>query len=74
MMQFCWFLGYESLAELEKMYQIAINGVDEERAAAASILCGASLARSWNVQVYTVSWIKVEFMVFAYITRPMVNP
>jgi hypothetical protein len=45
------FLVYGRLAELENMYQIAINGADEERAAAASILCGASLARSWNVQV-----------------------
>eukprot|EP00253_Pinus_taeda_P001346 PITA_01346 len=43
-----------SLAELEKVYQIAINGSDEERIAAASILCGASLIRGWNVQEHTV--------------------
>jgi hypothetical protein len=43
-----------SLAELEKVYQIAINGPDEERIAAASILCGASLIRGWNVQEHTV--------------------
>ncbi|CAM6087116.1 unnamed protein product [Calypogeia fissa] len=43
-----------SLAELEKAYQVAINGPDEERAAAASILCGASLSRSWNVQEHAV--------------------
>lgn len=40
-----------SLAELEKVFQTAISGPEEERAAAASILCGASLTRSWNVQV-----------------------
>jgi len=40
--------------ELEKIYQIAINGPEEERSAAASILCGASLIRGWNVQEHTV--------------------
>ena len=40
-----------SLEELEKVYQTAINGSEEERSAAASILCGASFLRGWNVQV-----------------------
>jgi len=39
------------LAEIEKIYKIAINGSDEEKIYAATILCGASLARGWNVQV-----------------------
>eukprot|EP01018_Ginkgo_biloba_P000531 Gb_17496 [translate_table: standard] len=43
-----------SLAELEKIYQIAIYGIEEERSAAASILCGASLIRGWNVQEHAV--------------------
>lgn len=41
----------ESVAELEKIYKTAIVGSEEERPAAASILCGASLIRSWTVQV-----------------------
>jgi hypothetical protein len=41
----------ESVAELEKVYKTAIAGPEEERPAAASILCGASLIRSWTVQV-----------------------
>ncbi|KAH9309638.1 hypothetical protein KI387_037549, partial [Taxus chinensis] len=43
-----------SLADLEKVYQIAINGSEEERSAAASILCGASLVQGWNVQEHAV--------------------
>jgi hypothetical protein len=43
-----------SLAELEKVYQIAINGPEEERTAAARILCGASLICGWNVQEHAV--------------------
>lgn len=42
------------LEELEKVYQTAINGSEEERSAAASILCGASFLRGWNVQEHTV--------------------
>lgn len=33
------------------MYHIAISGSEEEKLAAAKILCGASLVRGWNVQV-----------------------
>ncbi|KAL4558798.1 hypothetical protein LXL04_037000 [Taraxacum kok-saghyz] len=40
-----------SLAEIEKIYGIAINGSDEEKISAATILCGASLTRGWNIQL-----------------------
>ncbi|KAK7285393.1 hypothetical protein RJT34_20163 [Clitoria ternatea] len=43
-----------SLGEIEKIYEIALNGSDEERISAATILCGASLVRGWNVQEHTV--------------------
>ncbi|GLJ38137.1 hypothetical protein SUGI_0776330 [Cryptomeria japonica] len=43
-----------SLEELEKAYHIAMNGSEEERSAMASILCGASLIRGWNVQEHAV--------------------
>lgn len=43
-----------SLEELEKVYQIAMNGSEDERSAMASILCGASLIRGWNVQEHAV--------------------
>ncbi|XP_034692228.1 mediator of RNA polymerase II transcription subunit 33A-like isoform X3 [Vitis riparia] len=40
-----------SLAEIEKIYEIAVNGSDDEKISAAAILCGASLVRGWNIQV-----------------------
>ncbi|KAL5720764.1 hypothetical protein ACHQM5_013403 [Ranunculus cassubicifolius] len=43
-----------SVAEIEKIYHIALNGSDEERAAAADILCGATLNRGWNIQEHVV--------------------
>ncbi|XP_077214711.1 mediator of RNA polymerase II transcription subunit 33A-like isoform X2 [Tasmannia lanceolata] len=43
-----------SLGELEKLYHIALNGSEEERSAAAKILCGASLSRGWNIQEHVV--------------------
>lgn len=49
-MSFVWL----SLAEIEKLYHIAINGCEEEGTAAAKILCGASLSRGWNIQVSVV--------------------
>lgn len=42
-----------SLAEIEKIYGIATNGSEEEKIAAATVLCGASLTRGWNVQEHT---------------------
>ncbi|KAK4363605.1 hypothetical protein RND71_018846 [Anisodus tanguticus] len=46
-----------SLAEIEKIYEIAVNGPAEEKISAATILCGASLARGWNIQEHTVLFI-----------------
>ncbi|CAM8961864.1 unnamed protein product [Rhodiola kirilowii] len=43
-----------SLKEIEKLYQIALNGNEEERPAAAKILCGASLSHGWNIQEHVV--------------------
>lgn len=40
-----------SVAELDKLYHIALNGSEQEKSAAAKILCGASLVRGWNIQV-----------------------
>lgn len=42
-----------SLAEIEKIYGIAINGSEEEKISAATVLCGATLTRGWNIQVIT---------------------
>ncbi|PON80187.1 Mediator of RNA polymerase II transcription subunit [Parasponia andersonii] len=46
-----------SLAELEKIFEIAINGSNDERISAATILCGASLIRGWNIQEHTAYFI-----------------
>ncbi|KAL3644851.1 hypothetical protein CASFOL_010031 [Castilleja foliolosa] len=42
-----------SLAEIERMYEIAVTGTDDEKNSAATILCGASLCRGWNIQEHT---------------------
>ncbi|ONM26232.1 Mediator of RNA polymerase II transcription subunit 33A [Zea mays] len=44
-----------SVAELDKLYSVATNGSEEEKTAAAKILCGASLVRGWNIQVPDVA-------------------
>uniref|UniRef100_A0A0A9CRH4 Mediator of RNA polymerase II transcription subunit 33A n=1 Tax=Arundo donax TaxID=35708 RepID=A0A0A9CRH4_ARUDO len=46
-----------SVAELEKLYNIAVNGSEEEKTAAAKILCGASLVRGWNIQEHVVGMV-----------------
>ncbi|KAK7303233.1 hypothetical protein RJT34_14135 [Clitoria ternatea] len=46
-----------SLAELEKIFEIAIGGSEDEKISAAAILCGASLIRGWNIQEHTVQFI-----------------
>ncbi|XP_074585416.1 mediator of RNA polymerase II transcription subunit 33A-like isoform X2 [Curcuma longa] len=46
-----------SLAELEKIFEIAINGSDSDKVSAATILCGASLVRGWNIQEHTVRFV-----------------
>ncbi|KAK6940856.1 hypothetical protein RJ641_030387 [Dillenia turbinata] len=48
-----------SLAEIEKIYEIAVNGSDEEKISAATILCGASLLRGWNIQEHVVIFIQL---------------
>lgn len=44
-----------SLAELEKIFEIAVNGSNEEKISVATILCGASLIHGWKVQVINSS-------------------
>ncbi|KAM7257199.1 hypothetical protein ACFE04_012940 [Oxalis oulophora] len=46
-----------SLRELKKIYEIAVNGSDDDKIAAASILCGASLVRGWSIQELTIYFI-----------------
>ncbi|RRT49121.1 hypothetical protein B296_00030998 [Ensete ventricosum] len=46
-----------SLVEVEKVYHIAVNGSEEEKLAAAKILCGASLVCGWNVQEHVVFFV-----------------
>ncbi|KAG7967441.1 hypothetical protein I3843_08G099600 [Carya illinoinensis] len=46
-----------SLAEIEKIYEIALSGSKDEKISAATILCGASLVRGWNVQEHTILFI-----------------
>ncbi|XP_078160914.1 mediator of RNA polymerase II transcription subunit 33A-like isoform X1 [Carex rostrata] len=46
-----------SVAELEKLYMIALNGSEEERPMASRILCGASLTRGWNFQEHAVDMV-----------------
>jgi hypothetical protein len=40
-----------SLAELENTFELAVKGSDDEKISAATVLCGASLLRCWNIQV-----------------------
>ncbi|KAI3668203.1 hypothetical protein L6452_43280 [Arctium lappa] len=42
-----------SLAEIEKIFGIATDGSDAEKIFAATILCGESLTRGWNIQEHT---------------------
>ncbi|CAN6176678.1 unnamed protein product [Urochloa humidicola] len=46
-----------SVGELDKLYNIAANGSEEEKTAAAKILCGASLVRGWNIQEHVVGMV-----------------
>ncbi|CAK9151038.1 unnamed protein product [Ilex paraguariensis] len=46
-----------SLAEIEKIYEIAVNGSNDEKISAATILCGASFTRGWNIQEHSVQFI-----------------
>ncbi|XP_048141883.1 mediator of RNA polymerase II transcription subunit 33A-like isoform X2 [Rhodamnia argentea] len=44
-------------AEIEKLYYVALNGSNEEKSAAARIICGASLSRGWNIQEHVVKFV-----------------
>ncbi|KAL8151423.1 hypothetical protein V2J09_021231 [Rumex salicifolius] len=46
-----------SLAEIEKIFEIAVGGSTEEKMYAATVLCGASLVRGWNLQEHVVLFI-----------------
>ncbi|CAN6206494.1 unnamed protein product [Urochloa humidicola] len=46
-----------SVGELDKLYNIAANGSEDEKTAAAKILCGASLVRGWNIQEHVVGMV-----------------
>ncbi|KAL9303174.1 Mediator of RNA polymerase II transcription subunit 33B [Arabidopsis thaliana] len=46
-----------SLAEIEKMYEVATTGSEDEKIAVASILCGASLFRGWSIQEHVIIFI-----------------
>ncbi|KAL3604983.1 hypothetical protein D5086_005842 [Populus alba] len=46
-----------SLPAIEKIYEIAVDGSDDEKISAATILCGASLVRGWNIQEHTILFI-----------------
>ncbi|KAK8966785.1 Mediator of RNA polymerase II transcription subunit 33A [Platanthera guangdongensis] len=46
-----------SLTELEKIFEVALNGSDDEKVSAASIICSASLIRGWCIQEHTVRFV-----------------
>ncbi|CAF2159011.1 unnamed protein product [Brassica rapa subsp. narinosa] len=46
-----------SLVEIEKVYEVAVKGSDDEKISAATVLCGASLTRGWNIQEHTVEFL-----------------
>ncbi|PKU77796.1 mediator of RNA polymerase II transcription subunit 33A isoform X1 [Dendrobium catenatum] len=46
-----------SLAELEKIFEVAINGSDDDKVSAAFIICSASLIRGWGIQEHTVRFV-----------------
>uniref|UniRef100_A0A7N0T3L3 Reduced epidermal fluorescence 4 n=2 Tax=Kalanchoe fedtschenkoi TaxID=63787 RepID=A0A7N0T3L3_KALFE len=46
-----------SLAEIEKVHEIAVNGSNDDKIAAAKIICGATLLHGWNIQEHSVTLI-----------------
>lgn len=46
-----------SFAEIEKIFEIAIRGSSDEKIAAATILCGASLIRGWSIQEHVLYFV-----------------
>ncbi|KAJ7961023.1 Mediator of RNA polymerase II transcription subunit 33A-like [Quillaja saponaria] len=49
--------GTPYLAEINKLYYVALKGSEEERPAAAKILCGATLSHGWNIQEHVVHYV-----------------
>ncbi|KAJ1288615.1 hypothetical protein BS78_02G101500 [Paspalum vaginatum] len=43
-----------SLAEVEKLFEVSVNGSEDDSVSAATVLCGATLLRGWNFQERTV--------------------
>ncbi|CAK7332989.1 unnamed protein product [Dovyalis caffra] len=43
--------------ELENIFVLAVKGSDDEKISAATVLCGASLLRGWNIQEHTAHFI-----------------
>ncbi|PWZ38467.1 Mediator of RNA polymerase II transcription subunit 33B [Zea mays] len=43
-----------SLAEVDKLFEVAVDGSDDDSISAATVLCGATLLRGWNFQEHTV--------------------
>ncbi|XP_015694771.2 mediator of RNA polymerase II transcription subunit 33A-like [Oryza brachyantha] len=46
-----------STTELDRLYNIVLNGSEEEKSAAAKILCGASFVCGWNIQEHVVRMV-----------------
>ncbi|KAL6293326.1 hypothetical protein ACE6H2_001468 [Prunus campanulata] len=46
-----------SLTELEKIFEVAINGSEADKISAVAILCGASLIQGWNIQEHTAHFV-----------------
>ncbi|CAN0898515.1 Mediator of RNA polymerase II transcription subunit 33A [Linum grandiflorum] len=46
-----------SLAELKKVFELAVKGSNDEKISAAIILCGASLLQGWNIQEHIAQFI-----------------
>ncbi|KAF7852282.1 hypothetical protein BT93_L4576 [Corymbia citriodora subsp. variegata] len=44
-------------SEIEKLYHVALTGSNEEKPAAARIMCGASLSWGWNIQEHVVKFV-----------------
>nr|CAB3452351.1 unnamed protein product [Digitaria exilis] len=58
-----------SLAEVKKLFEVAINGSDDDNVSAATVLCGATLLRGWNFQLPAWEILEaVPFVVDAALT------
>ncbi|KAK9153410.1 hypothetical protein Sjap_000890 [Stephania japonica] len=62
-----------SLAEIEKLYHIALHGSEEERSAAAMILCGSSFSRGWNIQVHLLTCLVGHILMSFALRNPFLT-